>query len=291
MSNQSLQVIHPDGREYLLKEEGIILEEFLPHFPEVEHTTETVPGMHGQLHGGTEYRSRNIDVSGSFVAADRDDYEEQRKKLYRIFYGIQPFDVIYQRDDTIKWTVRLSASFSPSKQTNRSGEWSLQLIADNPYGELIETSEEEYPIQTPVLVTSGGAVELGGVGLDTESASFDPTPARFSVWNHGNETIDPRNRNMHFVMELFAEYGHGEKFRIKNTTTNETFEYGYTDQGGTLNNGDRFTYDGVYLRRNSAAASRYSNFETITLKPGENIFEVTMDGAGALQFEFTELYI
>ena len=115
-----------------------------------------------------------------------------------------------------------------------------------------------------------------GINIDYPKYTF--TENKFTVWNGGNVTLDPRNMDLR--IRLFRLKTDGN-FKLTNHTTGETFEYRAPRTGNTVD------IDGVQailgLQKNKL---RETNRKFISLVPGLNEISYTGGEMINIQFDF-----
>ncbi|MFP7447167.1 phage tail family protein, partial [Bacillus infantis] len=106
----------------------------------------------------------------------------------------------------------------------------------------------------------------------------------FSIWNDGDEPVDPRER-WAYLQVLFQ--GASENLTIKNLTTGD--EWSYT---GTTAAGDIIELNGIRSLKNGSSIFGQTNRKLLTLAPGMNQFEVSgTTGPFQISFDFRFYYI
>nr|WP_245415779.1 phage tail family protein [Alteribacter populi] len=263
---------------------SVLVRSFRVSAPNPVDYTEVIPGRHGAIRMGRDYGPRQIMAVCEFYVGDASSYSTARQRIYDALFRLEPYHIIADEEPEKRWTVEADSTFTPSR-VGSTGEFTIPFISNNPFAELIDPTLEEYDIQTPILVKSGGSVDLGGEDFNGYS-TFDASPVEFSVWNHGNITLDPRNLDHLLKITVGVEGAQGDKVTIQNETTGDTWKY-----EGALNDGDTIILKGVRSMRNGLSVVGSTNRELISLAPGENVFSASIEGYGKITFDFNELYM
>ncbi|MDC3412521.1 phage tail family protein [Terrihalobacillus insolitus] len=262
-----------DGTRYDFHSSGIVplslrIESLSPRY-----RTEELEGRHGAVDLGTTYAQRRLIGRFGIMSGNLEEYEFIQNEAFSLFDSITPFYIISKYQLQKKWKVKTANAFIPEKIVPTLGEFEVSFISDSPFAESIGTTLN--PSGTEI-------VQVKEENFNDPPIQYTFNTSKFSVWNDGDVTIDPRQHDLKIIFE-----GASTNLSIKNITTGD--EWTYT---GTTLDSDTVTLDGVRSVKNSLSIFRDTNRKLITLAKGWNEFEITgATGDFTISFDFRFLYI
>ncbi|MRB24243.1 phage tail family protein [Bacillus thuringiensis] len=247
-----------DGKRYILNDLNIFTRDFVVSSPSYKHTAEEMEGGHGAIDLGTTYGVRTIRGIFYFKAADHADYVLFRDEVFNLFNSNQSFYLIDTRNGGKRWSVKCASSFEPDQQ-RMYGFFEVEFISFSPFAESIYTT------------------------LESNSNEYVYNTNSFSIYNAGDEKIDPRS--LHTPL-LITFKGASDKLKITNKTTGDEWAY-----NGKTTADDIIRLDRVRSTKNSLSIVRDTNKKVIRLNAGINEFEITgATGAFSISFDFRFYY-
>jgi hypothetical protein len=271
---RDLTIIKLDGQSYSLKELGIHTLKFRPSSPRLRHETETIGD--GEVKLGSYFEPREILGSFFMVSYDIADFPLLVNEVYRLFQSKEEFYIVDNEQAGKRWRVQSNGEFTPERIAT-SGQFDITFISFSPFAQSIGTTLDP--------LTFDSELWQFGQGLDLDEKSYVHTTSSFSIFNVGDETIDPRN--VHTPL-LITFKGPSTNLSIKNNTTGD--EWIYNNSSGSL---DTIRLDGVRSTKNNLSIFRETNRKLITLAPGENDIKITTGSSGSFEisFDFRFYYI
>ncbi|MEO1783239.1 phage tail domain-containing protein [Enterococcus diestrammenae] len=120
-------------------------------------------------------------------------------------------------------------------------------------------------------------------GLVSEDYEYTHQTSRFTIFNAGDFTIDPRENYLKIKIEGMSD----GNLTVFNATTGERFIY-----RGSLNSvsGETLTLDGVYPLKNGIHCGIDTNHGLISLVPGENKIEISNASRIKTAWDFRFMY-
>ncbi|WP_342045992.1 phage tail family protein [Bacillus sp. OTU530] len=268
-------VVRLDGTTYDLAQLGIMTRDFNPSSPSYEHVTEKIEGQHGEISTMTTIGTRTISCSFYLKAVNSEDYALFRDEVFAIFHSEEAFYLIDSRNPGKRWKVKGNSSFSV-EQTYKHGFFDVEFVAFMPFAESVGTTQDDFTFDSELWQIGQGLL------VDEESQKYTFDSSSFRVYNAGNVTVNPRELPLTITFT-----GTSSTLKIKNTTTNEEWQY-----TGTTVSGDTVKLDGVKSLKNNGSIFKDTNYQLITLKPGWNNFEITgASGAFSISFLFRYYYL
>jgi hypothetical protein len=261
-----------DGFRYDLREHGI-----QPYRLEIDSLSPrndigTADGADGHNDIETTYEGRTMRAFFRVEAKGVAQFSLLRDTVYRLFNGKTYFYLYDSRLPYKRWKVRSESRFIPDKVTPGVGTMTISLISQSPFAESSGTTLYPDPREGIPQVNTDEPIEY-----------IFQQPA-FSIWNDGDEPVDPRER-WAYLQVLFQ--GASENLIIKNLTTGD--EWSYT---GTTAAGDTIELNGIRSLKNGSSIFGQTNRKLLTLAPGMNQFEISgATGAFQISFDFRFYYI
>lgn len=245
---------------------------------EKERYTETIKGIPGTIDYGFDYKERS-DCSLTFFLRHyhgEHDYLLLESEI-NAFLDSQPF--FYVSRNNLPTRV-LKVTVDSSYKTERilgSMYATLEVpvtITGLPFWRTKYTTQDIEKEGFNAIAEQFGLAD----GLNIDYPKYTFTENKFTVWNGGNVTVDPRN--MDLKIRLFRLKTDGN-FKLTNHTTGETFEYLASTTGNTIDLEGIQAFKGMLQNR-----LRETNRKYISLVPGLNEISYTGGEMINIQFDF-----
>lgn len=252
--------------------------DFLVSSIEKERYTETIKGIPGTIDYGFDYKERS-DCSLTFFLRHyhgEHDYLLLESEI-NAFLDSQPF--FYVSRNNLPTRV-LKVTVDSSYKTERilgSMYATLEVpvtITGLPFWRTKYTTQDIEKEGFNAIAEQFGLAD----GLNVDYPKYTFTENKFTVWNGGNVTLDPRN--MDLKIRLFRLKTDGN-FKLTNHTTGETFEYLASTTGNTIDLEGIQAFKGMLQNR-----LRETNRKYISLVPGLNEISYTGGEMINIQFDF-----
>jgi hypothetical protein len=265
--SRDLQIITKQGISYNLIDLGMTTKYFRPSSPSLSTETESVGD--GEIDLGSNYTSRLIDAGFFVQAEDNGDFPLLVNEIFKIFQSKDSFYIIDSEMPGSRWEVKSNSDFTPDR-IGSSGEFDIQFKSFSPFFHSIGTTLDP--------LTFDSDLWQFGQGLDLDEKDYIHTTSTFSVFNAGDEIIDPRS--IHTPL-LITFKGPSTGLSIKNFSTGD--EWIYNASSGSL---DTIRLDGVRSTKNGLSIFRDTNRKLIKIAPGWNDFEVNTGSSGSFEISF-----
>lgn len=247
---------------------------------EKERKEQAIDGIPGVIDYGYNLKGREIKMNfmtehyhGTF------DHRLQRDEIYNLF---DDYPFLYVSDDTVPSRVlkiTVDGSFTPE----RYGYWYSTFEVDArvtglPFWRTKYTTQEIENSGYSAIVEKYGMAD----GINTDNTKYTFTENKFTVWNGGNVTLDPRNMPLKIKLKHLVTDG---TFKLTNKTTGETFEYYAPRTGNTVDLEGVQAFVGYQANR-----LRETNRKYISIVPGINEIEYSGGTMDDIQFDFPLYY-
>ena len=232
---------------------------------ERERYEENIKGIPGPIDYGFDFKEREITLKFQMEHYhDTFDFRLQRDELYNIFSS---HNHLYVSDNLVPTRViklQVDGQFTPE----RYGYWysTLEVTGKTtglPFWRTKYTTQDIEKEGFNAIAEQFGLAD----GLNVDYPKYTFTENKFTVWNGGNVTLDPRN--MDLKIRLFRLKTDGN-FKLTNHTTGETFEYLASTTGNTIDLEGIQAFKGMLQNR-----LRETNRKYISLVPGLNEISYT----------------
>lgn len=288
-----------DGTRFRLSEHGVMVLDFVPSPIDITFDSENVQGRPGRIRTRSDYGNRLIKIYLMFVAQNRFGIPILRDEIADLLDGNEPFYVYesvtnklydfelpgqtqynsaYANPETVDLTHKRYLIQRTGNESSKFSGLTGQRIIDF---ETYELPFAETPFTTLELLnkewTDDQWAWAMGLTWEEEPPKYTFNTNSFIVKNFGQIKIDPRN--IPLVIKLKGTFS--SKVTIKNLSTGEEFIY-----NGPLAVGDELVIDGVDYLKNGARVTGNTNKNLISLKRGENQFEITGGTVTSISFDF-----
>lgn len=243
---------------------------------ERERYEENIKGIPGPIDYGFDFKEREVTLKFQMEHYhDTFDFRLQRDELYNIFSS---HNHLYVSDNLVPTRViklQVDGQFTPE----RYGYWysTLEVTGKTtglPFWRTKYTTQDIEKEGFNAIAEQFGLAD----GLNIDYPKYTFTENKFTVWNGGNVTVDPRN--MDLKIRLFRLKTDGN-FKLTNHTTGETFEYLASTTGNTIDLEGIQAFKGMLQNR-----LRETNRKYISLVPGLNEISYTGGEMINIQFDF-----
>lgn len=241
---------------------------------------ENVKGIPGPIDYGFDFKEREITLKFQMEHYhDTFDFRLQRDELYNIFSS---HNHLYVSDNLVPTRViklQVDSQFTPE----RYGYWysTLEVTGKTTGLPFWRTKYTTQDIETKGFEAIAEQFGLAD-GLNIDYPKYTFTEKKFTVWNGGNVTLDPRNMPLKIKLKHLVTDG---KFKLTNKTTGETFEYYTPRTGNTVDLDGVQAFVGYQANR-----LRQTNRKYISIVPGINEIEYSGGTMDDIEFDFPFYY-
>ncbi|PTF20430.1 phage tail family protein [Staphylococcus devriesei] len=259
---------------------GITPLDFLVSSIERERYEESVKGIPGPIDYGFDFKEREITLNFQMEHYHgTHDFRLLRNDLYNIFSS---HNHLYVSDDLLS-TRLIKLQVDGQFQPERYGYWysTVEITGKTtglPFWRTKYTTQDIETLGFNAIAEKFGTAD--GINIDYPKYTF--TENKFTVWNGGNLTLDPRNMPLKIKLKHLVTDG---KFKLTNKTTGETFEYYAPRTGNTVDLDGVQAFVGYQLNR-----LRETNRKYISIVPGINEIEYSGGTMDDIQFDFPFYY-
>lgn len=285
-----LQIIKKDGTKINLIDHNCIAKDILVNSIEMDAQKEVQEGRSGFIDYGADYRSRTIKVPLIFQAAGQNSYPAIRDDLNDILTDTESYYIRelrrikkpqYKFTDTgeiMQYEDDRGNVYVNGRQilVRLVSELEWKQSIDGKFGSTtaeFETTELpffETTYKSTLLHNSQMTKDLEAFGMydgiNPSQCNYIFNTNKFTVYNHGNVTLNPLEMDFQIVIRNLTTSGN---FKIKNLTTNETYIY-----KAAVDNKEMQHVTGLTLISGLNQQAN-ANTEYITLAKGANDFEIT----------------
>lgn len=247
---------------------------------ERERYEENIKGIPGPIDYGFDFKEREITLKFQMEHFhDTFDFRLQRDELYNIFSS---HNHLYVSDNLVPTRViklQVDGQFTPE----RYGYWysTLEVTGKTtglPFWRTKYTTQDIETLGFDAIAEKFGMAD----GLNIDYPKYTFTENKFTVWNGGNVTLDPRNMPLKIKLKHLVTDG---TFKLTNKTTGETFEYYTPRTGNTVDLDGVQAFVGYQANR-----LRQTNRKYISIVPGINEIEYSGGTMDNIQFDFPLYY-
>lgn len=272
---------------------------------DIQYDSENILGRAGRNRVTRYHGVRAIQLKMLLQAADVADTSLLRDELAAILDDAEDFYIYETIGQTYKFEIPGQSAYGGAQKAiewiplmhkrwrveriNNDGiEWNgltgrrvIEFETSNlPYAETPFTSLE---LANAPLEWDRDAIAWGmGFDWDENPPKFTFNTSTFTVNNYGNVDINPR----YMPLKIVLRGTFSSNVTIRNITTNDTFVY-----NGSLSSSQQLILDGVDYRIGTTSITGNTNKKLITLKKGENQFQITGGTVTEISFEFPFYYL
>lgn len=256
---------------------GVLPLDFLVSAIEKERYVENIKGIPGPIDYGFDYKDREVTLN-FWLRHYHGEHDQKllKSELYAMLDS-QPY--FYVSDDRLPTRVLKLAVDEPYLPDRINGsnistlEFKCQIIG-LPFWRTKYTTQDIETKGFEAIAEQFGLAD----GLNIDYPKYTFTENKFTVWNGGNVTLDPRNMTLKIKLKHLVTDG---TFKLTNKTTGETFEYYAPRTGNTVDLDGVQAFVGYQLNR-----LRETNRKYISIVPGINEIEYSGGTMDDIQFNF-----
>lgn len=256
---------------------GVLPLDFLVSAIEKERYVENIKGIPGPIDYGFDYKDREVTLN-FWLRHFHGEHDQKllKSELYAMLDS-QPY--FYVSDDQLPTRVLKLAVDEPYLPDRINGsnistlEFKCQIIG-LPFWRTKYTTQDVETKGFEAIAEQFGLAD----GLNIDYPKYTFTENKFTVWNGGNVTLDPRNMPLKIKLKHLLTDGN---FKLTNKTTGETFEYYAPRTGNTVDLDGVQAFVGYQLNR-----LRETNRKYISIVPGINEIEYSGGTMDDIQFDF-----
>lgn len=257
--------------------------------------TSNVEGVNGYIDYGSEYDTRQINLTIKLDADDTQDYRLLRDEVYAFFNAHDYFYVSEAYQKGKRYRVKVSESFIPDRHNRWISSIDIPLeMAGNPIA--LPFSES---IGTTADIDSNGlrySDELWsyGMGLTTDFRE-DDDPFRytihakegeyFRIYNAGNVVVHPFQMDLKITIKDVV--GSDGRVHLRNQTNHDYIRINDED----ITEDDVFVFDGANVTKNGTAFLRNTERTFISLNRKWNRFQLYYCESATIEFDFRFYYL
>lgn len=256
---------------------GVLPLDFLVSAIEKERYVENIKGIPGPIDYGFDYKDREVTLN-FWLRHFHGEHDQKllKSELYAMLDS-QPY--FYVSDDRLPTRVLKLAVDEPYLPDRINGsnistlEFKCQIIG-LPFWRTKYTTQDIEAKGFEAIAEQFGLAD----GLNIDYPKYTFTENKFTVWNGGNVTLDPRNMPLKIKLKHLVTDG---TFKLTNKTTGETFEYYAPRTGNTVDLDGVQAFVGYQANR-----LRQTNRKYISIVPGVNEIEYSGGTMDDIQFDF-----
>lgn len=235
---------------------------------EVQENTLEIKGKDGVIVGPSTFGPFNLILRFYYNGSDLEDYNLFKQRLRGLLFRRKPYYIVHSDIPGKKYAVYCKDNAITDIGT-KYGTFEVTFVVFKGYSEsLKDTLDTEF-------LSDNWQFENGLI--TDKDIKYIHSNKRFMIWNGSYDTIDPLNHRLIINIKGNAPNG----FKMTNHHTGETFEY-----YGSLTNSQTLTLNGIYPIKDSNRVGFETNFEWISLAPGENNIEIEGLNLSDLSVEF-----
>ncbi|MCG2355704.1 phage tail family protein [Staphylococcus epidermidis] len=237
---------------------------------EVKANTVEISGTDGVLLGGTSYGPFKLVLRFFYRGQDTRDYNLLKQRLRSILFRREPYYIVHSDMPGKKYAVYCEANAITDIGT-KFGAFEISFNVFRGYSEsLLDTGQ--------FSLSRADKWQFENGLLADENIKYTHSTTSFKIVNGSSDTIDPLMRHkLKIKMNINAPKG----FKMTNKTTGDVFEY--TKE---LKSNKQLVIDGVHPIINKQRVGVNTNYQWITLAPGENEIEITGEGISNVKAQF-----
>lgn len=256
---------------------GVLPLDFLVSAIEKERYVENIKGIPGPINYGFDYKDREVTLN--FWLRHYHGEHDQKLLKSELYAMLDSEPYFYVSDDRLPTRVLKLAVDEPYLPDRINGsnistlEFKCQIIG-LPFWRTKYTTQDIETKGFEAIAEQFGLAD----GLNVDYPKYTFTENKFTVWNGGNVTLDPRNMPLKIKLKHLVTDG---TFKLTNKTTGETFEYYTPRNGNTVDLDGVQAFLGYQLNR-----LRQTNRKYISIVPGMNEIEYSGGTMDDIQFNF-----
>jgi len=241
---------------------------------EVQANTLERKGKDGVALGPSTFGPFNLVLRFAYVGTDTEDYNLMKQKLRGLLFRRDPYYIVHSDMPGKKYAVYCTEN-AITDVYSKYGTFEIKFVVFKGYSESLK--------DTLSVDFLNDEWQFGNGLITDNDISYRQNGKRFVIYNGSFDTIDPLNHKL--IIRIKADAPNG--FTMHNYHTNESFTY-----YGTLKNHQTLTLNGVHPIIGNTRVGIDTNYDWITLAPGNNNIEIEGNGLSnvSAEFEFNFIY-
>ena len=241
---------------------------------EVQANTLERKGKDGVALGPSTFGPFNLVLRFTYVGTDTEDYNLMKQKLRGLLFRRDPYYIVHSDMPGKKYAVYCTEN-AITDVYSKYGTFEIKFVVFKGYSESLK--------DTLSVDFLNDEWQFGNGLITDNDISYRQNGKRFVIYNGSFDTIDPLNHKL--IIRIKADAPNG--FTMHNYHTNESFTY-----YGTLKNHQTLTLNGVHPIIGNTRVGIDTNYDWITLAPGNNNIEIEGNGLSnvSAEFEFNFIY-
>ncbi|MCU7356522.1 phage tail family protein [Enterococcus dispar] len=252
---------------------GVECIEFERKAPALNVEYQEFSGSNGSREVNSSFKSFVIEVKLFMEFKNMYDYQLKETELYAFLFDDNNYYIVTDREPGKRYLVRPN-SVDLEDLGIRYATYSVAFNVFKGCSESLSTTLKAFSLDETWQFSQG---------LVSEDYEYTHQTSRFTIFNAGDFTIDPRENYLKIKIEGMSD----GNLAVFNATTGERFIY-----RGSLNSvsGETLTLDGVYPLKNGIHCGIDTNHGLISLVPGENKIEISNVSRIKTSWDFRFLY-
>lgn len=263
--NFDIKLTDIPGLKFLDHEEGDV---------EVQANTLERKGKDGVGIGPSTFGPFKLVLRFFYRGKDLADYNLMKQKLRGLLFRRDPYYVVHSEMPGKKYAVYCESN-AIADIYDRNGTFEVSFVVFKGYSESLK--------DTLSVDFLNDEWQFGNGLITDNDISYRQNGKRFVIYNGSFDTIDPLNHKL--IIRIKADAPNG--FTMYNYHTNESFTY-----YGALQAYQTLTLNGVHPIIGNNRVGIDTNYDWITLAPGNNNIEIEGNGLSNVyaEFEFNFIY-
>lgn len=244
-----------------------------PHFPDMNHEFETFAASDGQRIINSRFNSYPFELV--FYTKTENKYNTQLiiNEIKDLLFRRSPFFISYSLEPGKRFKV-ITEEMKEEVQNTRFSIFTVLFNVFEGRSESLASTQSNFNLEEDWQFSQG---------LAAEDYQYTHETSRFTIFNGGDFTVDPREHDLTIRIEGESD---GE-FILFNRTTGDRFIY-YPPLHRRY--GESLVLESVYPRKNGVSCGIDTNHGVITLAPGENHMELQNISRVKSEWDFRFLY-
>lgn len=241
---------------------------------EVQANTLERKGKDGVALGPSTFGPFNLVLRFAYVGSDTEDYNLIKQKLRGLLFRRDPYYIVHSDMPGKKYAVYCTEN-AITDVFSKYGTFEIKFVVYKGYSESLK--------DTLSVDFLNDEWQFGNGLITDNDISYKQNTKRFVIYNGSFDTIDPLNHKL--IIRIKADAPNG--FTMHNHHTNESFTY-----YGVLKDYQTLTLNGVHPIIGNNRVGIDTNYDWITLAPGNNNIEIEGNGLSNVyaEFEFNFIY-
>lgn len=242
---------------------------------EVQANTLERKGKDGVALGPSTFGPFNLVLRFAYVGTDTEDYNLMKQRLRGLLFRRDPYYIVHSDMPGKKYAVYCTEN-AITDVYSKYGTFEIKFVVFKGYSESLK--------DTLSVDFLNDEWQFGNGLITDNDISYRQSGKRFVIYNGSFDTIDPQQDHK-LIIRIKADAPNG--FTMHNYHTDESFTY-----YGTLKSYQTLTLNGEHPFIGNTRVGNDTNFDWITLAPGNNNIEIEGNGLSnvSAEFEFNFIY-